>query len=123
MTTAQSLTENLLAVCGLPIDAVHFDIYDKESLPVALMYYTKHEFFEPGLPNIYVLPQGVWRIVGFANQLTDEEWSGIVEHKNKRYKDYRCTEPPIKYFDRSTYSGKSLMESHGLDNPLILEKI
>lgn len=85
----------------------------------------------------YDLPPGQWQILGLGNQLTEEQWKGIVgiSHENVKidwdvveewvygniYKDYELKD---SLYYTATESGLSLLTSKGLkpQNTLILKK-
>lgn len=61
----------------VPEDSVEFEIYDKESLPLAVMCYVKDPqgYFFPGIPNpVYPTPPGNYTIVGLAKDLSPDEY-------------------------------------------------
>lgn len=125
MTTLHQLTDNCLAVAGLPSDAEHYAIAKTKNGVFRLLIsdekITHTDSFE--------LPTGNWRILGNANELTEEQWKEVVEEihkgayvnydkKTRRWKDYNWD----FYTDTATESGASLLKLHKLDNPLILIK-
>lgn len=64
----------------VPKDSVAFEIYDKESLPLAIIVYRKDPqgLFEPGIPEPHwPLPPGKYQIVGLAKDLTPDQWCEI----------------------------------------------
>lgn len=87
----------------------------------------------------YDLPPGQWQIVGLGNQLTEEQWKGIVEwYEDSNDSSYDPQYNETTYFnvfkdyvtgdegevDTATESGLSLLTSKGLkpENTLILKK-
>lgn len=127
MTTLHQLTDNCLAVAGLPSDAyeiryvktragkldqLHYRIVPKE-----LMYVTDQ--------RAELIPEGNWRILGKANELTEEQWKEVLsDHRIGSgiyflgYDNFQ----DIVYTDTATESGASLLKLHQLENPLILIK-
>lgn len=74
----------------VPEDTVSFELYDKESLPTAIIVYTKHELFKPGIPSPIVIPPGNWSIIGNVWELAEDDWKNVVpqghssiEHRTK----------------------------------------
>lgn len=70
------------------------------------------------------LPLGLWRIVGRAKELAEEQWHKIIggQLKQMPYPDFELV---FNWFDTATESGMSLLRSHGIDpetNPLILKR-
>lgn len=72
-------------------------------------------------PTVIILPVGEFEIVGIGNELTDEQWSGIVDCKLLvMFPDYTKKD---FYFDYPTASGLSLIQHHGMKpNCVILKK-
>jgi hypothetical protein len=67
-------------VVKVPDDAVAWEIYDKESHPLAVMVYLKHEWYNPGIPMpIWPIPEGNYSILEIASDLTEERCKEIVE--------------------------------------------
>lgn len=71
-----------------------------------------------------ILPPGSYSIVGLANELTEEQWSEVVEADGSPwpgYKDYSY--PNDVAFSSARQSGYSLLSHLGLSkNPLIIKK-
>jgi len=72
------------------------------------------------------LPTGNWRILGTANELTEEQWKEVVEpsERSGMFKSYKehFTNPYFFAYDTANESGASLLKLHKLENPLILIK-
>jgi len=57
-----------------------FEIHDKESTPVGLMFFAPHKFFKPGYPGIIALPNLKYEIVGkMSEQKNVEEILNVEE--------------------------------------------
>lgn len=122
MTTLHQLNDNCLAVAGLPSDAVAmFTGFIGDELEYIRMDIPLH--------SIIKIPEGNWRILGKANELTEEQWKEVVpeihkgayvncDKKTRSWKDYNWD----FYTDTATESGASLLKFHELENPLILIK-
>lgn len=119
MTTPIKTTLGTWIACKVPDDAYDFEIYEKESLPTALIVYTKHEHFKPGLPQPIVIPKGEWGIVGRAWELTEEQWKGIVAPLWNGFYNYLLINEPVGNYKRlvketATESGHSLLNANGI---------
>lgn len=130
MTLNTKEINGFVLVGDIPEDAVAFEIYDKESLPLAVIVYRKDPkgLFTPGIPEPHwPLTKGNYSIIGLANQLTEGDCKQIVEYiRPKRmvggYKDY-TTESMVTISAISSFN--SLLKANNL-NPnttLILKKI
>lgn len=114
MTTLHQLTDNCLAVAGLPSDADNFVVLD-------LWFFGFGDALNFRLKNDKLrtiqLPTGNWRILGKSNELTEEQWKEVGPTPAIR--------PKYGYlYDHvsATESGASLLKLHKLENPLILIK-
>lgn len=109
------LTTNLIAV-QLPETASRFKIFnDNESY---LSFFLKTE------TTRQYLPQGQWRILGIAREVSEEDWKPHVScHRDfELYMNYDPTSDDLT--NTSVKSGLSLLRSKGLDmNVLLIEKI
>ena len=77
MTTLHQLTDNCLAVAGLPSDAVPmYTGFIGDELEYIRMDIPLHSSIK--------IPEGNWRILGKANELTDEQWKEVV-HEGDAY--------------------------------------
>lgn len=118
------LTDNCLAVAGLPSDAEHYAIAKTKNGVFRLLIsdekITHTDSFE--------LPTGNWRILGNANELTEEQWKEVVEGISTAqldgvfYKNYLTDKEKQYSLEYATESGASLLKLHKLENPLILVK-
>lgn len=124
------LTNNIYAV-EMPEGTVSAEIYDKESLPLAIMAYVKdpNGMFKPGIPvPIYPIPPGSYTLLFLSKEGTDDDWRKIiksfvyVDNETGRgiyyYKDYEDIQQIVGAdfsLDTPTESGHSLLRSKGLD--------
>lgn len=112
----------LIWVEDLPEDVISCEVYDKESLPVALIIYRKYPnvLFKPGIPEPHRLPPGTWKLICLGNQATEEEAREIVE----RYANglYMCYTSPARSYRKPTASLRSLITANGWKNPVFLRK-
>ena len=111
-----------ITVIDLPEDVVSCEVYDKESLPVALIIYREdpNGFFKPGLPEPYPLPPGNYKLICLGLQATEEEAREIVDRYGNGL--YMCYTSPARSYRKATASLRSLITSNGWKNPVFLRK-
>ena len=128
MPTIKNLTEDTAAVVGLPEDTNTYGIGIAamySGMPY-LCYDTKHSI---GWDIKIHIPPGSWSIVGWSDELTEEQMKGIVEGNNggendTMFMDYPSKDKFMCYLHRTaTQSFASLLRSHGItDRALIIKK-
>lgn len=69
-----------LCAVKVPENAHSFEIYDKESLPLALMYYVTQSGIH--FPTPVIIPPGNWRILALATELNDEQKKEVIQGNN-----------------------------------------
>lgn len=119
-----------ITVIDLPEDVVSCEVYDKESLPVALIIYREdpNGFFKPGLPEPHHLPPGNYKLICLGNQATEEEAREVVEqHRDylgfDGYKNYSKEFTALEEnYETAKRSLLSLITSNGWKNPVFLRK-
>jgi hypothetical protein len=98
-------------VVKVPDDAVAWEIYDKESHPLAVMVYLKHEWYNPGIPMpIWPIPEGNYSILGIASDLTEEQCKEVVDIHMHPIMGATVQLTSYKVYD-SKYSSVGLAES------------
>ena len=111
----------------VPEDAVEFEIYDKESLPLAIIVYRKDPkgLFTPGIPEPHwPIPLGNWQIISHAKDITKQQTKGVVvidRLKYGAYKDY-LNEKEVCF--TAIESFESLLRSHEMkkESTIVLYK-
>lgn len=126
MTTIHHLTNKAIAVTGLPEGA---EAWMNESYHVNTVWYKAEGMRNP---KCFDLPEGNWSILGFSQDLKEEDWKRVVADYGGKlfdydpkeypsYTDYETIDHPFdsKFFDNATESGCSLLKSKGLyvENP------
>lgn len=118
----KEIAPGVLAVTELPsISFQHFVRNDQKGNSRLLYYVASQE----SMP----LPPGSWSIVGWSDELTEEQMKGIVEGNNggendTMFMDYPSKDKFMCYLHRTeTQSFASLLRSHGItDRALIIKK-
>lgn len=86
MTKTITLPSGEYLFLEVPEDSVAVELYDKESLPIAIIAYVKDPkgLFKPGIPMpIYPIPDGYELLgKGLVGEVTDGDATGIVESYN-----------------------------------------
>lgn len=122
------ITENVYAV-EVPDNTVRAEIYEKESLPVAVMVYIedKHKLFKPGIPFPIPLPPGSWQFICTTKEATWLQAAGMVEHYRGGFVNYESNSvPKVAAYSTPFLSLNSLLASKGLDtnkNYCLLKKV
>lgn len=130
MKTIELSTGTLLVV-ATPDKTVAVELYDKESLPIALMCYVEDPAgrFKPGIPHpIYPIPER-FQLLGHPSEITGEVWGKVVEvvsgWSSVLYYDY--VTPCSDYRDivdaahkDPLQSGLSLCAAHGIKETDVL---
>ena len=78
----------------VPEETVHYELYDKEDHPLAIMVYLKDKMFKPGLPVPIIINPGTWEIVCTSKEVTEEQAKGIVGSSDWYFPVYH-----IRYID------------------------
>jgi hypothetical protein len=117
MTQITHLTGNYWAV-EIPQDTVHIEVYDKESLPLALIAYIKDPkgLFTPGIPQpIYPLPNGQYKFLFLSSQVTEGDLKEICPvHKGFGWRDYMAANGSYQWCASALKSFHSLLQSKNL---------
>lgn len=122
------LTDSLYAV-EVPENTVHVELYDKDSLPVAIMVYIEdtNKLFKPGIPFPVPLPPGNWKILCTTKEATWLQAAGIVDHFRGGFVNYESNlVPKVAAYSTPFVSLRSLITSKGLDgnkNYCLLKKL
>lgn len=118
----------------VPIEGIDHWIINNGKEKVGVNWYIPNKVFgEEGnmWSEGFRLPEGTWQIIGKGDELTEEQWNGIVddywqpgEFIGWTKRDYTCPDPNVSSFDTAIESGHSLLKSLSLEpgKTLILKK-
>lgn len=121
----KQIVELLDGVIGVvvPEDANNFEVYDNNVIGGKCLMYLRGN---PDYACEYStnFPEGQWQILGLGNQLTEEQWEGVVDSKMEGRELWKSYETSYTAFHNATESGLSLLKSKGLkpQNTLILKR-
>ena len=122
MPTIKNLTEETAAVVGLPEYAQSFSINKDDGC----LYYI---FSWNGFPDVdqIILPPGSWSIVGWSDELTEDQCADFVDSWESVSGDgtiiYQRYPDEIPKCRTAIKSFQSLLRSHGItDRALIIKK-
>jgi hypothetical protein len=115
------LRDNFFAA-EVPEETVHYELYNKEDHPLAVMVYLKDKMFKPGLPVPIQIDPGTWQIVCTSKEARIKDVTSIIETDGDLF--FKCYHGNRSHID-ATGSFKCLLTSKGCDtnkNWLILKK-
>lgn len=119
MPTIKNLTEDTAAVVGLPVLAYTRTsiLIDKDLIYWMRLYHNKTSYIE------VKLPPGSWKIVGWSDELTQEQMELICEKDGDLWFDYVLFRGHLRnYVDNAKHSFVSLLRSQGITGKVLIIK-